>query len=183
MKTKRRKTFTTHFFPVGPKPLNIVSEYVAMLPATSASDRTIRCPPPRDWRRTRTGALPRPRLGGHPGARRDQFARFSAILLRRQAAPYVNPHVFRKTLIRLGETLCRSPEEWKAWSQNLGHESEMTTFVGYGQVPDKHRQAEMMRTLSRPRTGEVRGARYRRTRSLPAEREGGFCGDRKPHSR
>jgi hypothetical protein len=32
--------------------------------------------------------------------------------------------------------------------------------------------------LSRPRAAEVRGARYRRTRSLPAEHEGGFYGDR-----
>jgi hypothetical protein len=28
--------------------------------------------------------------------------------------------------------------------QNLGHESEATTFVGYGQVP-VHRHAEIMR--------------------------------------
>jgi integrase/recombinase XerD len=64
--------------------------------------------------------------------------------------PYANPHSYRKTLARLGERLCRSPEEWKAWSQNLGHESEATTFVGYGQVPS-HRQAEIMRTLANPR--------------------------------
>jgi hypothetical protein len=63
--------------------------------------------------------------------------------------PYVNPHTFRKTLVRLGEALCRSPEEWKAWSQNLGHKSEMTTFVGYGEVPG-HRQAEIIRALARP---------------------------------
>lgn len=37
VKTKRRKTFTSHFFPVGPKPLNIVSEYVAMLTTGSLS--------------------------------------------------------------------------------------------------------------------------------------------------
>jgi integrase/recombinase XerD len=63
--------------------------------------------------------------------------------------PYVNPHAFRKTLVRLGQTLCRSPEEWKAWSQNLGHESETTTFVGYGEVP-VHRQGEIMRLLANP---------------------------------
>jgi hypothetical protein len=64
--------------------------------------------------------------------------------------PYANPHSYRKTLARLGERLCRSPEEWKAWSQNLGHESEATTFVGYGEVPS-YRQAEIMRTLTNPR--------------------------------
>ena len=35
---------------------------------------------------------------------------------------YFNPHSFRDTLASLGEKLCRSPEEFKAWSQNLGHE-------------------------------------------------------------
>jgi hypothetical protein len=29
---------------------------------------------------------------------------------------YANPHSFRKTLVQLGERLCRSPEEFKAWS-------------------------------------------------------------------
>jgi hypothetical protein len=51
--------------------------------------------------------------------------------------------------VRLGQTLCWSPEEWKAWSQNLGHESETTTFVGYGEVP-VHRQGEIMRLLANP---------------------------------
>jgi integrase len=64
--------------------------------------------------------------------------------------PYAKPHSFRDTLARLGERLCRTPEEWKAWSQNLGHESEATTFVGYGHVP-QHRQAEIIKTLAKPR--------------------------------
>ena len=33
--------------------------------------------------------------------------------------PYFNPHSFRITLVRLGENLCTSPAEFKAWSQNL----------------------------------------------------------------
>jgi integrase/recombinase XerD len=65
--------------------------------------------------------------------------------------PYANPHSFRNTLARLGERMCLSPEEWKAWSQNFGHENENTTFVGYGRVPS-HRQAEIMRRLGEPRT-------------------------------
>jgi hypothetical protein len=35
---------------------------------------------------------------------------------------YFNPHSFRKALAQLGERVCRTPEELKAWSQNLGHE-------------------------------------------------------------
>jgi hypothetical protein len=36
--------------------------------------------------------------------------------------PYFNPHSFRKTLALLGGQRCKTPEEYKAWSQNLGHE-------------------------------------------------------------
>ncbi len=46
--------------------------------------------------------------------------------------PYFNPHSFRKTLAQLGEKLCRTPEQFKAWSQNLGHEKVLTTFSSYG---------------------------------------------------
>jgi integrase len=63
--------------------------------------------------------------------------------------PYVNPHAFRKTLVRLRQNIGRSTQEWKAWSQNLGHERETTTFVGYGEVP-VHRQGEIMRLLANP---------------------------------
>jgi hypothetical protein len=62
--------------------------------------------------------------------------------------PYAIPHSFRKTLARLGESLCRTPEEWKAWSQNFAHESEATTFIGYGEVPLR-RQTEIMLALGK----------------------------------
>jgi integrase/recombinase XerD len=64
--------------------------------------------------------------------------------------PNAKPHSFHDTLARLGEGLCLTLEEWKSWSQNLGHESEATTFVGYGKVPH-HRQREIMRALAKPR--------------------------------
>jgi integrase len=60
--------------------------------------------------------------------------------------PYANPHSFRKTLAQLGERLCQTPEEFKAWSQNLGHEQVLTTFASYGQVAYE-RQAELIRGL------------------------------------
>lgn len=60
--------------------------------------------------------------------------------------PYFNPHSFRKTSAQLGERICRSPEEFKAWSQNLGHEHVLTTFTSYGEVPPA-RQTELIRRL------------------------------------
>ena len=45
-------------------------------------------------------------------------------------------------------------EEFKAWSQNLGHEQVLTTFASYGQVA-ADRQAELIRRLGQ-RTGTPR---------------------------
>src|ERR1700677_1148554 len=47
---------------------------------------------------------------------------------------YFNPHSIRKALTRLGEQSCQTPEQFKAWSQNLGHERVLTTFTSYGAV-------------------------------------------------
>jgi integrase len=148
--TKGRKTFTSIFFPVGPEPLQIVTEYVAMLrnelsfcgddplfPSTHVGHSE-------DRGFIALGLSRTPWTGAGPIRKifRDAF----------EAAglPYANPHSFRDTLVRLGQRLCRTPEEWKVWSQNLGHEHETTTFAGYGHVPAQ-RHAEVMRGFSEGR--------------------------------
>jgi integrase len=65
----------------------------------------------------------------------------------RAGLPYFNPHSFRNTLVRLGQDLCKSPEAFKAWSQNLGHEKVLTTFTSYGAVACD-RQGEILRSLT-----------------------------------
>lgn len=60
--------------------------------------------------------------------------------------PYFNPHSFRNTLVQLGEQRCSTPEQFKAWSQNLGHERVMTTLTSYG-VVSAHRQACIIRMI------------------------------------
>jgi integrase len=157
VKTKRRKTFTSCFFPVGPEPPEIVSDYVSMLtfelgfgpddplfPATQigqSSDRGFAAM-----------GLSRQSWSSAAPIRKVFRSAFASVGL-----PYANPHSYRKTLARLGERLCRTPEEWKAWSQNLGHESEATTFIGYGEVPSD-RQREIMVALASERSHlDVRG--------------------------
>lgn len=60
--------------------------------------------------------------------------------------PYFTPHSFRHTLACLGESLCNTAEEFKAWSQNLGHEGVLTTFLCYGAVGE-HRQGKIIQNL------------------------------------
>lgn len=55
---------------------------------------------------------------------KDAFARVEA--------PYYHPHSFRRMLALLGQQICRTPEQLKAWSQNLGHNDMMTTSLHYG---------------------------------------------------
>ncbi len=57
---------------------------------------------------------------------------------------YSNLHSFRGTLVTLGEQICKTPEQFKAWSLNLGPESPLTTFTSYG-PPSLHRQSELIR--------------------------------------
>ncbi len=60
---------------------------------------------------------------------------------------YYSPHLFRNTLTDFGQKICKTPEQLKAWSQNLGHENVLTTFTSYGNI-DPHRQGEVIKSLS-----------------------------------
>jgi hypothetical protein len=51
-------------------------------------------------------------------------------------------------------TLDLTPEEMKAWSQNLGHADVLTTFTSYGAVPT-HRQGELVRALGERPAGSI----------------------------
>ena len=147
VKTKYSKTFTTTFFPVGDEILEVVVDWVSYL---------------RDVL-----------LWGHddpvfPSTRRAQNSsyQFEVVGLDRKhwsnaspirtifkdafinaGHPYFNPHSFRNTLVQIGEITCKTPEEFKAWSQNLGHDKVMTTFLNYGQVAYQ-RQGEIIKGLA-----------------------------------
>jgi integrase len=66
---------------------------------------------------------------------------------------YYNPHSFRDTLVLLGKKLCRTPEEFEAWSKGLGHEHMLTTFRSYGSI-DPQRQGELIKSIGSNNTEE-----------------------------
>ncbi len=146
VRTKFSKSFTTYFFPVGDEILAIFAEWVTLL----QKERLWGLDDP---------LFPATRIAvgasGHfevAGLDRKCWASATPIRKIFRAAfegagvAYFNPHSFRKTLALLGQEVCQTPEQFKAWSQNLGHESVMTTFSSYGQVHDR-RQAEIIRSL------------------------------------
>jgi integrase len=56
---------------------------------------------------------------------------------------YFAPHSFRHTLGHVMQNTCRTPEEVKVWSQNLGRENVATTMTSYGKI-DPYRQGEVI---------------------------------------
>lgn len=65
----------------------------------------------------------------------------------RAGLTYFPPHSIRHTLGHLMQIACRTPEQMKAWSQNLGHENIATTLTSYGAM-DPHRQGEVIGGIS-----------------------------------
>jgi integrase/recombinase XerD len=66
----------------------------------------------------------------------------------RVGLPYVQPHSIRNTLTQLAYKLNLTPEQVKAWSQNMGHDKPLTTLNSYGHVSTQ-RQGEIIGGLAR----------------------------------
>lgn len=152
VRTKNRKTFTSWFFPVGDDIERVVLDWVHFL----TQDKLFGPDDPL-FPSTAIG-LDSDKQFAPIGLSRahwknaDPIRRIFREAFEAAGLPYFNPHSLRKTLALLGETRCRSPEEFKAWSQNLGHEQVLTTFTSYGAV-SSHRQGEIFGHL-RERDGE-----------------------------
>ena len=145
MRTKFSKSFPTYFFEVGDDIREIVKEWIAFLREELCFSHIDPLFP-----RTESGVRADGTLGVI-GLGRECWSSAAPIrAIFKQAfeaagLPYFNPHSFRKTLTRLGMERCTSPEAFKAWSQNLGHDEVLTTFNNYGDLP-AHQQRDLIRT-------------------------------------
>jgi integrase/recombinase XerD len=154
VRTKFAKSFPTFFFPVGEDIEQILVDWVHFLKV----DRLWGLSDPL-FPKTLMG-LNSARHFEAEGLSRECWSNATRIRKIFQEAfvstdlPYFNPHSFRKTLARLGEKVCQSPEAFKAWSQNLGHEKVLTTFTSYGPV-GVERQAELIQATGRQSQGEA----------------------------
>jgi integrase len=149
VKTKFSKTFTTYFFPVGDEVRQIVVDWVTHLREQMLWGND---DPLFPATRIEVGASRHFEAVGLERAHWSSAARIRTIFrdaFTKAGLPYFNPHSFRNTLVRLGQEVCKTPEEFKAWSQNLGHEKVLTTFLSYGQV-ESPRQGQIIRALAAP---------------------------------
>lgn len=147
--TKFSKTFTTYFFPVGELPLRILKEWVDSLVQELGYKQNSPLFPKSKLAHNDNQQFEAVGLLEEHWSNANPIRKVFAQAFEAVGLPYFNPHSFRNTLVRLGEKLCRTPEEFKAWSQNLGHESVLTSFYSYGDVPD-YKQAELLRKLAEP---------------------------------
>jgi integrase/recombinase XerD len=143
VKTKAAKTFTTFFLPVDPVYRETFVDWVTFLR--------------QDLLFGHEDALFPKQAIGHvnrsfavTGFARQPYANASAIREAIKDAfvaaglPAFGPHSFRKTLVKWGDGYFPSREAFKAFSQNIGHDSEITTVGSYLKV-SQERQAELMR--------------------------------------
>ncbi|MBP2150114.1 tyrosine-type recombinase/integrase [Xanthobacter flavus] len=154
VETKFAKAIVTYFFPVGDDLADIALAWIEEL-------RKVHLFGPAD------PLFPRTHMGlGDDGGfvpvgiERDHWSNASPVreifrkAFERAGLPYFPPHAFRHTLGHLAQTMCRTPEELKAWSQNLGHENIATTLTSYGRIAP-HRQGEVMGRMGREADGEA----------------------------
>lgn len=145
--TKRAKTFTTWFFPVGDDIRLIVADWVKFLREEKGFG-------PDDPLFPKSKVAPGDDLAFRAvGLDREPWANANPVraifkeACARAGLPYFNPHSIRNTLVQLAYERKLDAERFKAWSQNLGHENCLTTFSSYGEIPPA-RQAEIIRGLA-----------------------------------
>lgn len=145
VKTKNSKTIDTWFFPVDAAYRDCFEEWVRYLRTDKVFGNT-------------DALFPKPRMANTGagfkavGLSRDPYASaaklneairgaFAAVQLHE-----FTPHSFRKTLGQHMNEMCKTPEQMKAWSMNLGHENIATTISAYMPV-SRDRQRDLMRDM------------------------------------
>ena len=146
VKTKNAKTFTTWFLPVDPAYLECFTAWVNHLRQDLLFGHD-------------DALFPKPEMGlvdgsfATLGLSRATYANAGKIREVIKAAfvsaglPAFAPHSFRKTLVKYGDQCCKTREQFKAWSLNLGHDSVVTTISAYCPI-SKERQAELIRGIT-----------------------------------
>lgn len=146
VKTKFRKRIDTFFFPVGDDIKQIVIDWVRYLKEEKLYGNDDPVFPRTKLELDEQNSFSSGGLEPVNWTSASQIMKIFREAFTNAGLDYYSPHTFRKTIVNLGEKLCKNPEEFKAWSQNLGHESPLTTFVSYGYV-DVNRQGDIIKNI------------------------------------
>jgi integrase len=146
--TKSRKTFETFFFGnVGTDVLQIVEEWIRYLRAEKGWGHDDPVFPATATAQDAVGNFVPVGLMRKHWHHTEPIRRIFAVAFTAAGLPYFNPHSIRRTLVALAQAVCQTPEEFKAVSQNLGHNEPLTEFT----VLSSYRRARRA-TRQRPRS-------------------------------
>ncbi len=135
VETKFSKSFETVFFPVGREIQDIVIDWVEYLRKVLLWGESDPLFPATASGLDHQGNFCSVGIRKSHWKNADPIRRIFRKGFEDAGLPYYNPHSFRDTLVSLGQKLCETAEEFKAWSQNLGHEQVITTLTSYRHVP------------------------------------------------
>ncbi|MGI8705980.1 MAG: tyrosine-type recombinase/integrase [Sphingomicrobium sp.] len=144
VRTKFGKSFRTFFKPIGGEALRILAEWHRELERDHLWGPTDPLFPATEIALGGEGGFVAVGLARRAWSTSAPVREIFKRAFEAAGVPYYNPHSFRDMLVRHAFTLNLSPEQMKAWSQNLGHADVLTTFTSYGQIPT-HRQGELIR--------------------------------------
>ncbi len=153
VQTKFGKVFTVTFFPVAPFVRKIFADWVGELRRDLNFGPTDPLFPKQGVATDRAGGF---RAGGivkEPWSTAWRVAQICKAAFTAAGLPPYTPHLLRKTLVDLADRHCTTPEQFKAWSQNLGHEDVMVTFRSYGAVAPG-RQRDVLLGMARGETDD-----------------------------
>lgn len=146
VKTKNSKLIITYFFPVGDVITQVVIDWVNFLKKVKLFDDESPLFPSTALSLDINHKFSRTLLSTTPWKSTTSLRKVIEEAFQKAGLTYYNPHSFRHTVVQLGYNFCKTPEEFKAWSQNIGHNSPLTTFVSYGNI-DEYRQGKIMTNL------------------------------------
>ena len=146
VKTKRSKSFSSWFLPVGDEVHAVIRDWIVSL-----RDEKGFGPDDPLFPATARGLGPHRKFEAQ-GLSRDFWRTTQPIravwrkAFSQAGIDISNPHVIRDSLTELGLELCGRGIEFASWSQNTGHNKAMTTWMSYGKVAPE-RQAAIIRGL------------------------------------
>ncbi len=135
VRTKFGKTFPTWFFPVGENFVDVIADWKQELKRDHGFGPDDPLFPQTEVSFGAGGEVLPSRLKKECWANADPIRKVFKAACVAAGLPDFKPHSFRHALAQLGSHLCTTPAEYKAWSQNLGHDGALVTLTSYGTLP------------------------------------------------
>ena len=140
VRVKNSKSQTTLWFPIGDPAEGIVRSWVEELGQLGCMPADALFPP-NEVMETPRSLSKQDRNPIEPWQSENSIRRAFRRGCETAGLPYFNPHSARHFLKSIRDDHCRTAEQRKAWSYNMGHEDEQVTEINYARMTDERRDA------------------------------------------